>query len=539
LNVPQAQAGETFEFSLIDNAGGRFQLVGAQVLVNSGANLDFEDSSEHDIRIRMRDHSGNTFTETLRVNVTNLNEPPVLAALNDLTVTELQLLTVNLSAKDSDVFGGVPDSVSFSIAAGQQTGMSLDPTTGVFRWTPTDLQAGQYDVQFRATDNHNASHDRFVTIEVQESNLAPTNVALGNAMLDENVVAGIIGNLVVTDPNSQQTHSFAVSDPRFEVVDGRLKLRAGIVLDFEAAPRVQLEITAIDSGSPPESITRAFEIVVHNLNDQPTTIRLSKNIAVENLSGLTVGTLAADDQDEDQTHTFLVADTRFEIMNNELKLKDDQSFDLDQGAVVRVDVSVSDSGTPPQTFVQTLDINIAANPNPWRHEPLPFDVNADGQVVPLDILRVINQLNIPTILELGGKLPRSRPARSTLPFYDVNGDGFCTSNDVLQIINFLNEQTGEGESALPIAGEPIDAESAIVFLAYAREAAGEDNSRMDVQSVGEDDSLPATPIFVRPSLALAKPRLPSLAKKISATSEELDAILDEIAGDVSRAHGSQ
>ena len=58
---------------------------------------------------------------------------------------------------------------------------------------------------------------------------------------------------------------------------------------------------------------------------------------------------------------------------------------------------------------------------------------------------MINQLNSPTILEYGGRLPRSRSADLEFPFYDVNGDGFCTANDALQIVNYLNKSLGEGE----------------------------------------------------------------------------------------------
>jgi hypothetical protein len=66
-------------------------------------------------------------------------------------------------------------------------------------------------------------------------------------------------------------------------------------------------------------------------------------------------------------------------------------------------------------------------------------------VVPLDALRVINQLIAPTLLDPQGRLP-PRAAESTLAFFDVNGDGFCTPIDALQVINFLIGLLGESES---------------------------------------------------------------------------------------------
>ena len=49
------------------------------------------------------------------------------------------------------------------------------------------------------------------------------------------IVAGaVIGTLSAIDIDSHDTHSFSVSDARFEVVAGQLKLVDGVSLDFEA-----------------------------------------------------------------------------------------------------------------------------------------------------------------------------------------------------------------------------------------------------------------------------------------------------------------
>ena len=78
-------------------------------------------------------------------------------------------------------------------------------------------------------------------------------------------------------------------------------------------------------------------------------------------------------------------------------------------------------------------------PLSWQNPVDRFDVSNDSQVVPNDVLRIINRLN-----SAGAGL---LPVPPTPPnFFDVNGDGFATSNDVLQLINFLNSDLGEGES---------------------------------------------------------------------------------------------
>lgn len=74
----------------------------------------------------------------------------------------------------------------------------------------------------------------------------------------------------------------------------------------------------------------------------------------------------------------------------------------------------------------------------------PFDVNGDGQVSPLDVLVLINDLNRSDQRAAGlGHLDG--------PFLDVNSDGLISAADVLATINYLEARTignagGEGES---------------------------------------------------------------------------------------------
>jgi hypothetical protein len=73
-------------------------------------------------------------------------------------------------------------------------------------------------------------------------------------------------------------------------------------------------------------------------------------------------------------------------------------------------------------------------------------VTGDFQVVPLDVLRVINELNERNFAAADGSLPSERP--DDAPFLDVDGNNFVTPLDALGIINFLNNAEDEGEGEL-------------------------------------------------------------------------------------------
>jgi hypothetical protein len=176
---------------------------------------------------------------------------------------------------------------------------------------------------------------------------------------------------------------------------------------------------------------------------------------LENVAGAAVGTLSAADPDSGQTHSFSTADPRFEISGSLLKLKNDQFADLDNGTTIAVEVTSTDSGSPAQTYIATLIINVLENSFAFHNGVKPFDTNADTFISPQDALRIINQLNDPTLLRTGGQLPEARSASADFAFYDTNADGYCTPLDVLGIINFLNDQHGEAEGLPLLVVEPL------------------------------------------------------------------------------------
>ncbi|KKK97084.1 hypothetical protein LCGC14_2656300, partial [marine sediment metagenome] len=105
-----------------------------------------------------------------------------------------------------------------------------------------------------------------VILVTEGGNHPPTAMALDNASVDENLVGAVIGNLSATDPDVGDSHGFTVSDARFEVVAGQLKLRDGESLDHETEPSVSLDVTATDQGGL--SLRETFIIAVDDVDEE-------------------------------------------------------------------------------------------------------------------------------------------------------------------------------------------------------------------------------------------------------------------------------
>ncbi len=188
----------------------------------------------------------------------------------------------------------------------------------------------------------------------QVVNAAPTGIDLASATVVENTSGAVVGALTVVDPDDGDAHSFAVSDDRFEVVDGQLKLRDGISLDFEATPSLDVVVTATDKAG--NQVYETFSIAVGDVNEAQTSLALGNGHVTENAVGAVVGTIFVADPDAGDIQSLQVSDSRFEVVDNALKLKDGVSLDFEIEPSIEVTVTATDAGG--HTIEKDFTINV-------------------------------------------------------------------------------------------------------------------------------------------------------------------------------------
>ncbi|KOR28059.1 hypothetical protein TI03_05590, partial [Achromatium sp. WMS1] len=237
-------------------------------------------------------------------------------------------------------------------------------------------EASYVDLTVTAIDSGGLTKDQTFTVnvtdEANDENEPPTAIALSSVTVTENVTDATIGTLTVTDPNpTDTTFTYIVSDDRFEVVmlndpnddpdlglQPTLKLKYGTALDFEASPAVDITVTATDRGGLAKS--QAFTIEVQDeegdVNEAPTAITLSSLTVTENAASVTIGTLTVTDPNADDTHTFSVDDSRFQIDGTELKLKYGTALDYEASPAVDITVTATDSGGLSKSQAFTIEV---------------------------------------------------------------------------------------------------------------------------------------------------------------------------------------
>jgi hypothetical protein len=129
---------------------------------------------DYTVTFRVVDNGSPTLSDTksVAIHVNEVNSPPTLSAIGNKAVNELATLTFTAIATDSDLPSNV---ISYSLV-GAPPGASINTSTGVFTWTPTEAQGpGTYPFTVKATDNGSPalSDSKPVTVTVNEVNTSP------------------------------------------------------------------------------------------------------------------------------------------------------------------------------------------------------------------------------------------------------------------------------------------------------------------------------------------------------------------------------
>jgi Ca2+-binding RTX toxin-like protein len=83
LTVNDPSGGGFNSFSLLDDGGGRFALVGNQLVVASGIRLDYEQSQGHQVTVRASAGNGTFFDQVVAITVTNVDPDNVTGTLGN------------------------------------------------------------------------------------------------------------------------------------------------------------------------------------------------------------------------------------------------------------------------------------------------------------------------------------------------------------------------------------------------------------------------------------------------------------------------
>lgn len=332
-------------------------------------------SSPYTTVVTVSDGSGGFDTESFTWSVTDLNRAPTLGPIADVAVGEGSAMQVNITATDPDL---PYDSLSYLLTSAP-SGASIG-SDGTITWTPGETAGpGSFGFTVKVSDSGTPalSAVRSFAVTVTEVNRAPS---LGRIPDQANGVGDTVSVAASGSdhdiPSNSLTYAATGLPPGVSINSSSGTISGKIPADAPQSNNT-VTITVRDTGSPALSATRTLSWQVTRGNHAPVLAVIpDQNPA----GGQTVTfTASAADADPSDTLKYWLADGIDAIPTGASINESTGKFswrptDEQHGATYRINVGVSDSGSPRLSDTQLVTISV-----PKINEP-PSVVNPGAQL---------------------------------------------------------------------------------------------------------------------------------------------------------------
>ncbi|HKS38499.1 MAG TPA: lamin tail domain-containing protein [Verrucomicrobiae bacterium] len=298
-------AGQALSYSLDPGAP-------AGATINSGSGVfswtptESQGPGNYPVTVRVTDNGSPALSdsETLTLSVTEANLAPGLAFISDQTVNEGNTINFTALGSDSDL---PAQTLTYSLDAGAPAGASINPSTGLFTWTPTEAQGPATNtITVRVTDNGspNLSGAETFVITVTEGNAAPVLATVGNKTVTEG--SGLLFTLSATDsdvPAQTLTYSMDAGAPAGANFNPATRTFTWTPTEAQGPGNYNVTFRVTDNGSPALNDLETISILVNEGNTAPGLAAIADQIVTAG-SLLSVTNSATDTDIPANTLTF-------------------------------------------------------------------------------------------------------------------------------------------------------------------------------------------------------------------------------------------
>ena len=335
---------------------------------------DSDTNNQYEVEVTVDDSNGNMVSQNLVITVTDKDS---IITLSNLSLDENSTGT-NIGSLSSYIDDtSSTDTVSYSVSG---TGSELFEVVEGELKLKVDSSAdfeilSSYALTITATSGTaNTAFDFNITIN--DVNDSPSAIDLSSIGVSEKIDGAVVGTISTADQDTGDTHTYAISDDRFEIIDGSLKLKAGNTVEYVTEPSIAITITSTDSAGV--EISQDFSILVGS-------IQLSSNEFGENSDGAIVGTLSITDPDftSNVTYTLTGDDSDFfELVNNQLKLKDGNSADFETKETYNLTITADDDEANSASLDYTINVtNVNEQPTSITLGSTSFNENSLSETI--------------------------------------------------------------------------------------------------------------------------------------------------------------
>ncbi|MCP4964182.1 MAG: DUF5011 domain-containing protein, partial [bacterium] len=364
----------------LDNYDG--DISGSIVIDASAVNTAVVGS--YPVTYSVTDANGNPAVQVTRtVNVVNV--APTLGAIADQFAAEGTMVTFTAVASDPDP----TDTLTYSLV-GAPAGASIDPGSGIFTWTPSEVQgpgAFTFDVVVTDAGTPGLTDQQTLTATISEVNTAPSLAVVASPTVDE--MTTLTFNVAVTDtdiPANVMAYSLTGA-PAGASIDPATGTFVWTPTEAQGPGVYIFDINVADGGSPNLTDTQAVTITVAEANVAPVVTNPGAQSSAE-ADTITLGISAVDADIPSNTLSYTATGlpTGLSIDPVTGVISGTITYDASPGSPFSTTVTATDNGSPVRSHQATLDWAVADT----NRDPIPGD---DTVAVPEDSTRVFAVLS--------------------------------------------------------------------------------------------------------------------------------------------------
>ena len=166
--------GDSLTYTIEDQIGGPYAVDNSgQITVGAGANLDYESRTAQEVKLKVQDTDGLSDTIEVQIEITDVNEPPVVTGDDDPEFAENRTGSIDrYSASDPE-----RESFTWSVGGADGSFFSVDSRGYLSFMDPPDFEDSRgniYNLTVVATDTGGMAGGLGVKITVTNVNEAPT-----------------------------------------------------------------------------------------------------------------------------------------------------------------------------------------------------------------------------------------------------------------------------------------------------------------------------------------------------------------------------
>lgn len=244
--------------------------------------------------IRAFDVEGGVSIDSVSISVMNVNRlPQFTKSLNDTSIDEDQLLSVDIDATDPD-----GDTVRYYVQNIVQ-GMTIDTITGNFSWKPTFTQAGTHNISFVANDRKGGFTNDPVVITVRNVNRPPHFTSTIQETIHVAVGQSIGIQFTGTDPDNDNLTFALVQAPEGAAISVN-----GLFSWLASATQIGIHRTIIKLSDAASSVNDTLYFKVSSTNSPPAFTSVLKDTSINEGEQFSFAYKAADFQNDTLVWSF-------------------------------------------------------------------------------------------------------------------------------------------------------------------------------------------------------------------------------------------